>query len=113
MMGGPPMGLPNMFGEIKPIKRFVTARHHSVRDQLAGIRQGDTLGGLGFGPPGGPGPGKIEPVKAPVGFGPGVFWAPLLMSEFDTNEDNELSRDELVAGVQRWFSVWTPNRPAR
>jgi spore coat protein H len=98
---GPPMGPPGMFGEIKPIKGFVTARYPSVRDQLAGTRKGDEIGVMGFGPPGGPGPGKM-----PAGFGPGMFWAPLLMSQFDTNKDNHLDRDELVEGFERWFHVW-------
>ncbi len=41
-----------------------------------------------------------------VSFGPGMFWAPLLIERFDSNEDDCLARSELVAGFQTWFREW-------
>jgi spore coat protein H len=105
---GPPMGPPGMFGaSTKPIKGFVTARHQSVRDQLEGVKAGDEIGDRGFGGPAPPaGREKSQPPGMPSGFGPGMFWAPVLMSQFDTNKDSRLTRDELREGFRRWFLAW-------
>jgi spore coat protein H len=101
---GPAMAPPGMFGDpAKPVKGFVTARCQSVREQLSGAKPGDELGGFGGPPRGGPGRGDFKP---PAGFGPGMFWAPLLMTQFDANKDARLTRDELRDGLLRWFHKW-------
>ncbi len=101
-MGRPP-GLPGAFGApTQPIKGFVTARHQSVRDQLDGVKPGAEIGGMG--PPDEPGPS--DPANTPIPFGPGMFWAPLLIDQFDLDEDGQLTRNELVEGLQTWFRQW-------
>lgn len=84
----------------KPIKGFVVARARSVREQLAGKAEGQTLAGFGFGGPGGP-PGLGGP-----GGGPGRFLAPAFMIALDADQDGRLRRDEFTRGFARWFAVW-------
>jgi hypothetical protein len=73
---------------------FARARAASVKDQLAGRSEGRVLGK--------PRPG--EPAKP-------EFWLedilqPVLLKALDTNQDNKLSRKELVEGFDKWFLAW-------
>ncbi|MHB8865805.1 MAG: CotH kinase family protein [Pirellulaceae bacterium] len=65
------------------------------------------------GPPGGPGafggpagPGGPGRPPGPGTFGPGLFVAPLLMTQGDANQDQQLSADEFLAVGRRWFDAW-------
>jgi hypothetical protein len=55
---------------------------------------------MGFGPGGGPpgGPG------GPGGFGIGNFQAKPLLAALDTDKDGKLSKEELIAGVKKFFA---------
>jgi spore coat protein H len=97
--GGPGGGGMRMggFGQsVKPIKGFVDARAQSVADQLAGKSEGMALndGRGGPGGPGGPGAGLAQ------------AFASVFMNAFDANHDGQLTRDEFVAGFDRWFTNW-------
>jgi hypothetical protein len=46
----------------------------------------------------------------PVGFGPGMFFAPVLMARFDTDRNGRLARAELVQGFERWFRAWDADK---
>ncbi len=72
-----------------------------------GGRQG--FGGPG-GPGGGPGPGPGGPGGPPGGmrmggFGMGNGWAKPLIDALDADKDGKLSKDELVAGVKKFFKT--------
>jgi spore coat protein H len=110
-MAGPPGGGPGFFGApVKPIKGFVVARAKSIGDQLAGRATGATLNG--FGGPGGPpsDTAESEAPKMPSGFGPGMFLAPVFMTELDQNKDGAVSRDECDNCFRRWFAAWNTDQ---
>jgi spore coat protein CotH len=105
-------GRPGMFASSKPIKAFVTVRHASVADQLAGKSKGQEVqdqmfggrggrGGAGGGP-GGPG--------GPGGFGPGNFLAAPLLALADTDKDGKVSAKEFHALGEKWFTTWDTNK---
>lgn len=109
---GPPGGFG--FGGTKPIKGFVTARAKSVNDQLAGKSTGLTIGGFGFGGPGGGpdgrgGPGGPPGMGGPGGFGPGMFLGPIFLNALDTDDDGEVTRVEFMQGFANWFQSWNTN----
>jgi spore coat protein CotH len=93
---------------IKPIKGFVTARHQSVVDQLAGKSSGAIL--ARFGPDGPGGPGGPRGPGGPAGFGPGMFLGPVFMTALDTDKNGEITRAEFAEGFLRWFNSWNTNR---
>ena len=68
---------------VKPIKPFVEVRARSISDQVTGKSQGQTIGGFGFGRPGG-GPGGPDHLED---FGPGNFLAGPFMAGLDSNKD--------------------------
>ncbi len=92
---GPPGG---MFGAGMSLKTFVERRTESVAAQLAGKSKGYVAAGTGFGP-GGPGPRP----GGPGGFGPGNFLARPLLEALDGDKDGRVSKDELAAGVKKFF----------
>jgi len=100
----------------KPIKAFVTARSQSILDQVSGKSQGQTLADFGFGAPPGPGPdrsargGPGAPGQQRGGGGPGNFLAPAFMTAFDANRDRQLTRDELLQGLDKWFDAWNTDK---
>jgi hypothetical protein len=87
---GPPGG---MFGQTFKLRSFIEKRTASVVAQLDGKSKGFVPTGMGFGKPGGPG-----------GFGPGNFVAKPLLAALDSNKDGKVSREELVAGVKKFFN---------
>ena len=99
---GPPGG---MFGGSMSLKTFVEKRTESVAAQLAGKSKG-YVPAMGFGPGGfgrgGPGGGPGAP-GGPGGFGPGNFLARPVLEALDSDKDGKVSRDELVAGVKKFF----------
>jgi spore coat protein H len=103
---GPRFGGPGgPFRPAKPIKTFVTARAQSVVDQLAGKSEGQTMSGFGFGGRGGGrGPG------GPGRFGPGMFLGNAFMAALDTNQDQQITRDEFTRGFARWFDAWDTDK---
>ena len=50
-----------------------------------------------------PGPGGFPD---PDAFGPGMFIAPVFVNQGDTNKDQRLSADELLALGRQWFDAW-------
>ncbi|MEO8352659.1 MAG: CotH kinase family protein [Chthoniobacteraceae bacterium] len=95
--GGP--GGPMMFGG-KTIKPFVTERAQSVLDQLAGKSEEPES-------PAGFGPGADRPGGGPPrGFGPGNMLGPVFFKSFNTDNDDHLTHDEVIAGFARWFADW-------
>jgi hypothetical protein len=93
------------FGQpMKPIKPFVKIRLQSIQDQLEGKAEGATLGQFTFGPP----PDQKQQNRRNT-FGPGFMLAPHFMRDFDADKDNELTRDELTAGLAKWFEGWNTN----
>lgn len=92
---GPPGG---MFGGGMSLKAFVERRSESVAAQLAGRSKGYVPAAMGFGP-GGPGPRP----GGPGGFGPGNFLARPVLEALDADKDGRVSRDELAAGVKKFF----------
>ena len=95
--GGPVMRMGGFGQSVKPIKGFVDARAKSVADQLAGKSEGLALNdGRGGGPggPGGPGAGLAQ------------AFASVFMNAFDANHDGQLTHDEFVAGLDKWFVNW-------
>lgn len=113
---GPRFGPPGGFGGgTKPIKGFVTARAKSVNDQLAGKSTGMTIGGFGFGGPGGGpggrgGPGGPPGMGGPGGFGPGTFLGPIFLGALDADDDGEVTRAEFTQGFANWFQSWNTDR---
>ena len=97
MAGAPgPFAMP----AAKPIKGFVNARAQSVVDQLEGRKQGNVIGGFGFGPP----------PAAAANSGPGRFLAPALMAAHDTSKNGQLARDEFLESFGKWFAAWNTDR---
>jgi hypothetical protein len=89
------------------IKGFVTARHQSVADQLAGKSEGVELAGGPGGPgrPGGPG-GRGGP-RGGGGFpGPGEFWTGIVIKESDGNADGTVTAAEFRQLAEKWFKAW-------
>jgi outer membrane protein assembly factor BamB len=72
----------------------------------------------GFGPPGGGPPGGAPPPDGPPGpggppqgggrggFGPGRFIGPGLFAAADADKDGSLTRAELKATFEKWFTDW-------
>jgi len=91
-------GPPAMAMESVPtIKPFVEARARSISEQLAGKAKGLRLTqGAG---PGGPGGG-------PMGGGPGALLEQPFLRALDANHDNSLTREEFLAGFEKWFEAW-------
>lgn len=106
---GPGFG-PGMFGEPpKPIRTFVTSRHKSVSEQLAGQSQGMTVERMGFGgrgPRGGGGPGG----PGRPGGGPGEFLGRLFMESLDADRNDALTEVEWTSGFEKWFSKWDEDK---
>jgi len=105
-------GMPGGFGSpVVPIKAFVKERAKSVKDQLDGKSQGETVSG--FGPPPnagggerrGPGPGG-GPGGGPRNFGPGNFIGPVFMTSLDANNDETVTKQEFSQGFSAWFKQW-------
>jgi hypothetical protein len=112
---GPRFGPPGGFGQPpKPIKGFVTARAQSVKDQLAGRSEGQTVerfGPGGFGGRGGPrGRGGPGGPGGPGAFGPGNFVGPAMMTALDADKNGELSKAEFAAGFDKWFGKWNSDK---
>lgn len=81
----------------KPIKGFVVARAASVNDQLAGKSQGE----------------KIVPVNfagGPNQQGPGAFLGPALRRLWDADNNNGVTREEMRAGLEKWFTAWSKDK---
>jgi len=93
MPGPPPMAMES----VPTIKPFVAARARSISEQLAGKSKGLRLTqGRG---PGGPGGG-------PMGGGPGAMLERPFLQALDANHDNSLTREEFLAGFEKWFQAW-------
>jgi hypothetical protein len=95
-------GAGRFFQPAKPLKGFVKARAPSVIDQVAGKSEGQTLGGFGFGGPGGRG--------GPGGFGPGMFLGNAFMTALDADKDGALTRQEFTQGFAKWFGAWNTDQ---
>jgi spore coat protein H len=93
-------GLPGMtggmFGGGIPLRTFIERRAASVAAQLAGEQKGYVPSMMGFGPPGGIGPG--HPLAKP------------LLDALDTDRDGRVSEAEFTAGMKRIFSEWDRDR---
>ncbi|MFM7816050.1 MAG: CotH kinase family protein, partial [Verrucomicrobiota bacterium] len=85
------------------IKRFVTARHQSVADQLAGKTEGVELAGGPGGPGGRRGPGGLRGGGFP---GPGDFWTGIVIKESDANSDGKVTAVEFRQLAEKWFKAW-------
>lgn len=95
------------------LRAFVTARHQSVADQLAGKSEGVELG-WGFGRRGGPGPrggggpggpgGLGGPGGAPPG--PGDLWTTVWVKEADQDADGKVTAAEFTRLAEAWFKKW-------
>ena len=97
---GPRFGGPGGFMQAsKPIKTFVKARAESVKGQLAGTSEGETLGEFGFGGRGGRGPGGGA-------FGPGNLLGRAFMKALDADDNGEITRKEFTRGFAKWFEAW-------
>ncbi|MGE5609412.1 MAG: CotH kinase family protein [Bacillota bacterium] len=83
-----------------PIKPFVTARTQSILDQLSAKSQGQTLPEFGF---------AAAPPDAQQQ-GPGSFLAPVFIRFLDADKDNQLTRDELLQGFDKWFDTWDTDK---
>jgi spore coat protein CotH len=90
--GGPRFG---GFTMVKPIKAFVGPRAESVKEQLAGTSEGETLS-AGFGG----GRGGPQPMQA------GTFLGPAFMTALDADKDGQLTRAEMTGGFAKWFEAW-------
>jgi spore coat protein CotH len=93
---GPPGG--GMFGRSAGLKDFIEKRSASIADQLAGKSKGyvPTSGGPGGGLGGGPGRG-----------GMGRMFATPLREAIDGDKDGKVSKEELLAGVKKFFEGCT------
>ena len=91
----------------KPIAPFAQARTRSVADQLAGRSKGQSVAGFGMAPGAGGGRPGAEPPGA------GQFLAPGFLSALDANKDKQLSREEFLAGFDRWFAKWDHDQTGR
>jgi spore coat protein CotH len=91
---------------VKPIKGFATARAQSVTAQLAGKSEGTALMQPAFGHFGPRRDGR----RGPGEFGPGMVMAGSVMDQFDTNKDGNLSHDEFLAGLAKWFFDWNTDK---
>lgn len=88
------------------IKGFVTARHQSVADQLAGKSEGIELAG-GPGGPGGPGGRRGPGGPRGGGFpGPGDFLTGIVIKESDGNADGKVTAAEFRQLAEKWFKAW-------
>src|SRR5688572_766572 len=86
--GGPP----GMNAAVQPIKKFVVERAKSIEAQLAGKSKGADI--------------DAPPPGVQRGFGPGTFLGPMLVAAHDKNDDESLSREEMVAGFSKLFEGW-------
>jgi spore coat protein H len=96
--GGP--GGPGMSGSAASIDTFLVKRRESITAQLNGSSKGRPPS-MGFGPVGPPGGG---------GFGPGNFHAPPILLAADTDKDQKITREELLALGTRWFDEWDQDK---
>jgi spore coat protein CotH len=95
--GGMGFGPPGMMGRSLDLKGFVEKRAELVLAQIEGKSKG-YVPALGFGPGGPGGPGR-----GPGPFGPGTFLAKPLLEALDSDKDGKVSKDELIAGVKKFF----------
>ncbi len=65
--------------------------------------------------PGGPGGGPGGPMGqgGPGGFGPGMFLAPQMFTEADTNSDQKLTKGEFSSLADAWFEKLDPNKSGK
>ena len=73
-----------MNAAVQPIKKFVVERAKSIEAQVAGKSKGADI--------------DAPPAGVQRGFGPGTFLGPMLVAAHDKNDDESLSREEMVAG---------------
>jgi spore coat protein H len=88
------------------IKGFVTARHQSVADQLAGKSEGIELAGGPGGPGGRRGPGGPGGPRGGGFPGPGEFWTGIVIKESDGNADGKVTAAEFRQLAEKWFKAW-------
>ncbi len=89
--GGMGFGPPGMMGRTVDLKTFVEKRTELVVAQIDGKNKG-YVPTMGFGPGGRPG-----------GFGIGNMLAKPLLEALDSDKDGKVSKDELIAGVKKFF----------
>jgi spore coat protein H len=88
----------------KPVKPFVRIRTRSVVDQLSGKAKGMELG---FGRTGGRG-GPSG--RGGFGGGPEVLLASAFLAAIDTDKSGQLTREELVSALGRWYDAWNTEK---
>jgi hypothetical protein len=91
--GRPGMGA--MFGGM-PLKTFLERRSASIVAQLDGKSSGYVPAMMGFGRPG--------------GFGPGNQLARPLLDALDSDKDGKVSESEFAAGMRKHFSEWDKDK---
>ncbi len=94
------------FGRGQTIKGFVTARHQSVADQLAGKTEGVELAGGPGGPGGRRGPGGPGGPRGGGFPGPGDLWTGIVLKESDGNSDGKVTALEFRQLAEKWFKAW-------
>jgi hypothetical protein len=92
MPGGGAGGPPGMNAAVQPIKKFVVERNKSIEAQVAGKSKGADI--------------DAPPAGVQRGFGLGTFLGPMLVAAFDKDDDESLSREEMVSGFSKLFEGW-------
>ena len=92
MPGGGAGGPPGMNAAVQPIKKFVVERNKSIEAQLAGKSKGADIDA--------PSPGMAR------NFGLGTFLGPMLVAAYDKDDNESLSREEMVSGFSKLFEGW-------
>jgi hypothetical protein len=83
----------------KPITAFAPARAASVADQITGRAKGLAAPGFGFARGG-------DNAAANDRFSPGALLGPGFVAALDADKDKAVTRDEFLAGFDRWFDAW-------
>jgi hypothetical protein len=81
-----------MNAAVQPIKKFVVERNKSIEAQVTGKSKGADI--------------DVQPAGASQAFAIGTFLGPMLVAAYDKDDNESLSREEMVSGFSKLFEGW-------